>query len=73
VSLSLELPGLRASATLPWYLVDPPGIAAFFRDIDRHWTGWQGERRFGTAEDTLGLSASHDELGHIRVWITFAN
>lgn len=73
VSVSLDVPGLSASATLPWYLVDPPGVAAFFRDIDRHWTGWEGEKRFGTVEDTLCLSASHDGLGHIRLWIRFAN
>jgi hypothetical protein len=71
VTVTLDIEGVHASATLPWYSVAAEGMAQFFREIDRDWRGWEGEKLFGDAEDTLRIAATHDGLGHVRVWISF--
>lgn len=41
-------------------------LAAFFRQIDRDWRGWDGEKQAGTrADDYVAMSARHDGNGHV--------
>lgn len=71
VTLSVDRLGLHAEATLFWEQVDPAGLAAYLREIDRDWRGWEDEKRFATIEDSFGLAATHDGRGHVRLWVRF--
>jgi Family of unknown function (DUF6228) len=44
-------------------------LAAFFESLSRDWRGWDGERRWDSVEDDLGIGASW-KSGHVHLRIT---
>jgi hypothetical protein len=44
-------------------------LAAFFESLSRDWLGWDGERRWDSVEDDLGIGASW-KSGHVHLRIT---
>jgi len=45
------------------------GLADFFASLARDWLGWDGERRWDSVEDDLGIGASW-KSGFVRLRIT---
>ena len=44
-----------------------PSLSEYFRDIAEHWRGWKGEKRWATLEEEFSLTATADNLGHVRL------
>lgn len=65
----LILPRLQAQARV-WLndALDPP-LAAFFNDLAEHWRGWDDAREWRSYEGGLGLSCTHDGLGHVTMTV----
>jgi hypothetical protein len=73
VQLELVCDGLRAATMLPAFIADVERLAPLFREIDRDWRGWDGEKHSGLAELAgLRVTATHDGLGHVRLAIDLA-
>ena len=66
VTVVLSRKGLNARSVLPAYIADAERLPMFFREIDRDWRGWIGEKRAGLlGRDWLSASATHDGRGHV--------
>jgi hypothetical protein len=70
VSISIDVGGLRAQTTIPYYAMDLEGLAEYFHHIDREWRGWVGAKSFETLGRWLVLDSEHDGKGHIRLYVS---
>jgi hypothetical protein len=55
LGIRVDLRDLVAETSLFMYAVDLEGLAKFFRDLDRSWRGWQGEKRTPSTESWLAF------------------
>ncbi len=53
-----------------WLYTDGPLIADLFRSMAGEWRGWPGVKCWKSVEGELSLTASHDSIGHITLWVT---
>jgi hypothetical protein len=64
--VTANLDGLRAGKRV--YDLDGwSRLISYFEDLEAHWRGWDGLKRFDSLEGDLRLAAKH--VGHIRVFI----
>ena len=73
VSIEILLGDLEARAVIPTYAFDLEGIAEFFREIDRDWRGWAGEKKFEGPGRWFAMDAEHDGKGHVDLKVTLSN
>ena len=45
-------------------------LPRYFHDLSNSWRGWAGEKTFESLEGELLLSATHDGLGTVELWVT---
>jgi hypothetical protein len=67
VVVRLRVPGLDASRRVWETAAGFYALVAFFNELAADWRGWQGERRYASAEHDLRLAATHD--GHIHLFV----
>jgi hypothetical protein len=61
--VSLTGPNYHGDCTV--YAYEPVHLGAFFRDMAKHWQGWQGKKEWSSLEGELALSATIDSTGHV--------
>lgn len=47
-------------------------LGTFFRTLAENWTGWDGERSWGSLEGEFSLTATSNHTGHITMKFTLA-
>jgi len=60
----VSLRGSNYQGTVCVYDVEPAHLRAFFHDLAAHWRGWQDEKKWGSLEGELTLTAVTDSTGH---------
>jgi hypothetical protein len=50
-----------------------PELVRFFDEMAGESRGWQGTKKFASAEDDLRIEATADRMGHIQLRITISN
>lgn len=68
-SARLETPSVAATHAF-WSGAEPSKLVNFFDDLASNWRGWDGRRAWTDVEHDLSLVATHDQLGHVVLWVT---
>jgi hypothetical protein len=68
-SYKVRLHGSNCEATASVYAYQPDGLSleSFFQGLARDWSGWKGEKKWGSLETELELSATMDSTGHVNL------
>ncbi|MEO0453681.1 MAG: DUF6228 family protein [Verrucomicrobiota bacterium] len=56
-----------------WGYTDTAFLIDLFDSFTRDWKGWDGERHWAAIEGDLDLTATSDNLGHIRLDVVLLN
>lgn len=65
----------QLSAFTDVYIFDPfdSDLVRFFKDLERNWKGFDGEKRWSSLEGEFSLLCTSNSLGHFELEITIRN
>jgi hypothetical protein len=69
VTYVATLVGGSLSATVRVTDAHADSWSVFFRDLAKHWRGWDGPKTQASLEENLRLSCTIDRLGHVSVHV----